>query len=55
MPVVPQSPSFTPVTADTGRRPSSYDLNAAFTSFQPLDSRSSRMKVASMSYGLEPE
>jgi hypothetical protein len=38
VPVLPQSLSFTPVTADTGPLPSSYDMNAAFMSFQPHES-----------------
>jgi hypothetical protein len=35
VPVVPQSLSPTPVTADPGRALPSYDVNAAFTSSQP--------------------
>jgi hypothetical protein len=38
VPVVPQSLSPTPVTADLGPAPSLYDMNAAFMSFQPHDS-----------------
>jgi hypothetical protein len=34
VPVVPRSLSFPPVTADPGAAPSSYDMNAAFMSFQ---------------------
>ena len=38
VPVVSQSLSFTPVTADPGPAVPSYDLNAAFMSFQPHES-----------------
>jgi hypothetical protein len=36
--VVPQSLLYAPVTADPGPALSSYDLNAAFMSFQPHES-----------------
>jgi hypothetical protein len=38
VPVVPQSLSRTAVTADSGAALSSYDMNAAFMSFQPHES-----------------
>jgi hypothetical protein len=38
VPVVPQSLLRTAVTADTGPAASSYDMNAAFMSFQPHES-----------------
>jgi hypothetical protein len=37
VPVVPQSLSCTPVTAGTGPAISSYDVDAAFMSFQPRE------------------
>jgi hypothetical protein len=38
VPVVPQSLSFTPVTAGTGPALHGYGMNAAFMSFQPHES-----------------
>jgi hypothetical protein len=38
VPVVPQSLSYAPVTAGTGPAIPSYDLNAAFMSFEPHES-----------------
>jgi hypothetical protein len=38
VPVVPQSLSCAPVTAGTGPAVPSYDVNAAFMSFQPHES-----------------
>jgi hypothetical protein len=48
MPVVPQSLLSAPVTASPGPAASSYDMDAAFMSFQL---RSSCMVAASMPYG----